>query len=83
MPVKGFWWLIVEINMTEKKGEKVQFRAEPELVRQLQTWADREELTAADFTRKLLRFARDLYRKEGSLHGLKIKFGGEAEKKRA
>lgn len=63
-----------------RKENHVSFRADDDFAEQLKEWADAEELTVADFVRKLVRVAAGIYRESGSLHELKRKFGEDPPK---
>jgi hypothetical protein len=65
---QGFFRVYLE---PVKKEKQLSFRAEPDLARQLEAWAVKEDLPTADFIRKLLRISAGLYHRHGSLHALR------------
>jgi len=59
---------------TRGKSKQISFREKSELVEQLHAAALREDLTFADFVRKLFRFGFSAYEICGSLHALRERF---------
>lgn len=61
----------------EKKSKQISFRVEPSFANELEAIATKEEIPAADLMRKFLRLAAAEYQRAGSLHELRMQFGGE------
>ena len=58
-----------------KTARQITVRIEAGLAKALEDGAKEEDLTLADFARKLLRSGMGLYEKAGSLHALRGKEG--------
>jgi hypothetical protein len=55
-----------------KKEKQLTFRAEPDMVEQLEEIATLEDMTLAKLVRSFLKIAGQLYVKHGSLHALRL-----------
>jgi hypothetical protein len=64
-----------------KKEKQISFRVEQDFARQIEAWRIAEDISEADFVRKLLRVAAALYDQTGSLHELKRQYGEGARAK--
>jgi hypothetical protein len=70
--------------MTQSKPKQISFRADSDMGAQVDAAAEREELSVADFVRKIFRFGFREYQGAGSLHALKLRTDAmEAGKKQA
>lgn len=63
-------------------SRQVSFRIDPELAKRIEDAAAFEELSVADFARKLFRRAFAEYQTAGSLHALRAKDGDTPAPKR-
>ena len=62
-----------------KEHKQISFRAEDDLAEQLETWAGQEEISVADFARKLVRISAQMYEEAGSLHELRKRLNHRVE----